>query len=1045
MNKNTPTNSLAHSVSVLAATCLLGSVAHAATGDTLTLKSKDLEVKLDKSFPQVISYSQIKSGAQIHGQSEKLTQFLLNDKPYTAKVEFVKSKSTDKLATYKLTFPDAGNLTMDAEISVDGPVLTFKIKNIKEGKGFKLASVEIPNHGILSVDSKQGGAQVSSAIINTDQSKRMDTFLKVDSRVKPEKRSAAYVIVNTNKLAATLVNNSAYDIDKDDRHAAPNENNDALDPNTKPPIDNAVRLGNGRVRIAIDNKDNKGVASLSSGQWTYRAMGSKITTKELWTKVIITGDRNGDHKIDWQDGAVAFRDIMQIQDKKGKTPNRVAQHISFNFGSAAGEPFPRVLDNLKRVHYVTDGLGQFIVLKGYASEGHDSAHPDYAGHIGIRQGGAEQMNYMVDQAAKWNAEVGVHINCQEAYPEAKTFEEDMIFKDKKGWDWIDFSYIMNHRWDITSGAFEKRISDMKKEVPGLDFIYMDVYWGDGWLAQEMARILDRNNLGATTEFPSMLEHASTWSHWATDVTYGPNTRRGINSHIIRFIRNHEKDTYLRHPLLGHAELGDFETWQGRTNFNQFVDKVFSAALPSKFVQHHKILKWGEHDVKLTDGVTITDQHGYREMFQNDRKILAGSTYLLPWKLGKETKLYHWNREGGSSTWDLPKDWTAKTVKLYQLSHTGRKLVADLPVTDGKITINAKARTPYVVYQTTAPKLPAPNWGEGTPVKDPGFFDSTLAHWKVSADKEVVSVVTDDHVRTALTMKPSQKTATVSQDITLKPGTYSASVWVMVDKAGARKASLTATPDGGKATTVWTDRSPVENTPKNSEWNRTRMQLMRTVFDVPAGKGKVTIALKADAGTSMVQFDDIRIQKAAHAVKKGYDFYQDFENVGEGWFPFVKGPLGGVEDPRTHLSELHAPFTNKGWNGRKIDDTLEGLWSLKSHRERSPGKKGNKALIYRTIPQTLRFEPGKKYEVSFDYQSCYSGEYDFVVGADADGKTDIILQTLPLEEAHDTKRLTVTIEPKKGQSVWIGVRRIESGAKHKDADLIIDNLGVKTLK
>jgi len=161
------------------------------------------------------------------------------------------------------------------------------------------------------------------------------------------------------------------------------------------------------------------------------------------------------------------------------------------------------------VYYATDGLGQFIVLKGYASEGHDSAHPDYAHNVGIRQGGAEQMNYMVNQAEKWNAEVGVHINCQEAYPEAKTFEEAMIFKDRKGWDWIDCSYIMNHRWDIISGAFAKRISDMKKEVPGLDFIYMDVYWGDGWLSQEMARILDKNKLGITTEFPYMLEHGHT--------------------------------------------------------------------------------------------------------------------------------------------------------------------------------------------------------------------------------------------------------------------------------------------------------------------------------------------------------------------------------------------------------------------------------------------------------------------------------------------------------------------------------------------------------
>lgn len=1036
MKKNKPNKPRALSVSLLTATSLLGSIAYAAAGDTLTLKSTDLEVLLDQNFPRIISYSHLKSGAKINGQAETLTQVLLNNKLYTAKVKRAKGASSDKLATYQLTFPDADNVSMDAEISLKGSVLTFKIKNIKDSKKFPINSIEIPNHGMLSVNSKQKGAALASATISGDQSKQMDQFLDINSKVQAKKESGAYAIVNTSKLAATLVNNSSYDIDKEDRV----------------PIDKAIKLGNGRVRIVLDHKKGVGRASLSTGQWTYRpkSLNTKekstftdITTDELWTKVIITTDRNGDHKIDWQDGAIAYRDIMEVQDKTGKTPGRVAQHISFNFGSHAGEPFLRTLDNVKRVYYATDGLGQFLLLKGFASEGHDSAHPDYAGNVGIRQGGVKEFNFLADEAEKWNTEIGVHINCQEAYPEAKTFEDAMIFEDRRGWDWIDFSYIMNHRWDITSGAFEKRIADMKAEVPGLDFIYMDVYWGDGWLSQEMARILDRNKLGITTEFPYMLEHAATWSHWSTDVKYGPDRSRGINSHIIRFIRNHEKDVFLRNPLIGHAELGDFETWQGRTDFNQFLGKVYSAALPSKFLQHHQMLKWGDHEVLFSGDIRVTDVSGYRQIFQKGRKILAGPAYLLPWEPAKGTKLYHWNNEGGTTTWELPDSWKTKTVKLYALSHVGRKLVADLPVTDGKITIEAKKGTPYVVYQTTAPALPAPNWGEGSPIKDPGFLDSSLANWKVEAAKDVVSVTTDDHVRTALTYKASKKPAAASQTIKLKPGTYSASVWVLVDKAG-RKASLTATPEGGTATTTWTDNSPLTNTVKNSHWNRTNTQIMRTVFDVPAGKESVTLSLNVDAGTSLVHFDNVRVQKTKHSVKDGYDYFQDFENIDEGWFPFVKGPAGGVEDPRTHLSELHAPFTNKGWNGRKIDDTLGGNWALKCHRERSQGKKGDTVQLYRTIPQTMRFEPGKKYEVSFDYQCAYSGEYEFVVGADVKGESKE-LSILPLEKNHDTKRFTVTIEPKKGQSVWIGVNRIQSKAGHKDADFILDNLGVRKQK
>ena len=64
--------------------------------------------------------------------------------------------------------------------------------------------------------------------------------------------------------------------------------------------------------------------------------------------------------------------------------------ISMNFGSMATNPFLIALDNVKRVAAHTDGLGQFVLLKGYAGEGHDSNHPQYD-NIGVRMGGAEDM------------------------------------------------------------------------------------------------------------------------------------------------------------------------------------------------------------------------------------------------------------------------------------------------------------------------------------------------------------------------------------------------------------------------------------------------------------------------------------------------------------------------------------------------------------------------------------------------------------------------------------------------------------------------------
>ena len=69
-----------------------------------------------------------------------------------------------------------------------------------------------------------------------------------------------------------------------------------------------------------------------------------------------------------------------------------------------------------------------------------------------------------------------------------------------------------------------------------------------------------------------------------------------------------------------------------------------------------------------------------------------------------------------------------------------------------------------------------------------------------------------------------------------------------------------------------------------------------------------------AHTGRVWFDDVRVVEIQKPDPKGHWFYEDFENVDEGWGPFVYGYQGST---RTHLSEAHAPYT---------DDTIEGQFS-----------------------------------------------------------------------------------------------------------------------
>ncbi len=176
---------------------------------------------------------------------------------------------------------------------------------------------------------------------------------------------------------------------------------------------------NTRVQAVTQKKQDYVSLGLGSCAWYYHRVVTDSHNRNFMVtetdmpkaKIIISGDMNDDSKIDWQDGAVSFRSIMNNPYKCEEVPELVAYRIAMNFGGQAQNPFLTSLDNVKRVALNTDGLGQSVLLKGYANEGHDSAHPDYA-DIGKRIGGAEDMNTLLTEGAKYGARFWYPCKCR---------------------------------------------------------------------------------------------------------------------------------------------------------------------------------------------------------------------------------------------------------------------------------------------------------------------------------------------------------------------------------------------------------------------------------------------------------------------------------------------------------------------------------------------------------------------------------------------------------------------------------------------------------
>ncbi|MFC7015164.1 endo-alpha-N-acetylgalactosaminidase family protein [Streptomyces viridiviolaceus] len=1000
-----------------------------------------LTVTVAEEFPQVISYRL--GDRRLGGQASALDSFTVNGTPRRATTTM---KAEGSRATYTSTFEDLPHLTITSTITVTGETtVVFAVEKISGDAASTVRTLAIPGQSLVSVDSSEPGANLARTKISTDSTTTADRFIPVTAGTAPDKEPVGtpYAFVGNTQLSAGIVTNATED----------SPQNDNTNWNTRLQS-RVVDAGDGRRR-----------AELSVGTYTYAPQGAtdpRVDTYELpRATVVLAADANDDGTVDWQDGAIAHREHMRRPLGADRVPERVVQRIPFNFASQATNPFLKTLDNTKRISMATDNLGQWVLEKGYASEGHDSAHPDYGGNENVRAGGLKDLNRLTRTGARYNADFGVHVNATEAYPQAKTFSEDLVEGQKNGWDWLNQAYHIDQRKDLGSGAVLDRFKKLREEAPGVRTVYIDAYYSSGWLADGLAAELRRTGLEVATEWSYKFEGSSLWSHWAADKNYGGATNKGINSNIVRFIANADRDVWNVDPLLGGANIVEFEGWTGQDDWNAFYRNIWTDNLPTKFLQHYQVLDWDlGRSAKLTGGVSVRSVDGQRQISMGDAVVLKGDTYLLPWgnaRKGNGTsspsdadKMYFHSASGGTHTFRLTEQFAGhENFTLYGLTDQGRVKKARVKADHGRVTLTAEKGQPYVLVPNGG-KAPHedPRYGEFTGLSDPGFNGGNLDDWNARGGARIVRAAGGDNV-----VRLGGEASGISQKVSgLAPGRrYTLSADVEIGPGERRTTTLRVR--GGKEPAVRTfDITPAQNKMAADEKRDTYAQRAAVSFTAPPG-GKVTVELGAVAGGPAVVLDDVRVMADTTApLPRGEEgtvvAHDDFEGNQPGWGPFVKGDAGGVTDPRTSVSDLHEPYSQKAWKntyspydagtlkGKAVDDVLAGRHSLKSHAE-------NTGLVYRTTPATVPFQEGHRYAISFSYQTNIEGQWAWVTGADriADGRAasrDIARDVL--EPALDTAAYSREIVAGCGDT-WVGLRKLGSA---RGTDLVIDDFTVTDL-
>ncbi|WP_240160017.1 endo-alpha-N-acetylgalactosaminidase family protein [Paenibacillus aceris] len=933
------------------------------------IQSTNLSVTVDDAFPRIIQYQWLGAGASngavFYGNEDTLSQVKINGTLYTPTI--TSSITAPDTITYTMSISSIG-VTMKMYFKVTDNIVEFKVSDIVESGSTKVMTFDIPNQNLISIRDTQTnavetGVDIKGSIVYSDNSVEERNVL-ASKTVDASPVAKSYLILNTDKLAATMYNNVFNPTDT-----------------TKTTTTAKIQDNKNEARYFYQTKSiSAGYKRMAAWNniWTYREVPSEVI-EFPYCKIAITPDANNDGTVDWQDGAIAYRSIMKIPYGADQIKKSFV-HIAYSRGSLAQWPFLRTLDMVKKISLFTDGFGQFLEYKGHQAEGHDSNHPDYGININKRAGGLSEFNILVDEAAKYNTSVGVHINHTEAYPEAQYFSDKILRNPLAGgWDSLDKAWLIDQYADATNfGAdgLAGRLAELKANVPNLKWVYVDVYHTQGYPEWKLGTELNKNGWAVGTEFMGGLEDFAVWNHVPQ-----------IKSQVLRFMKNGVADSFgFNYMLLKSRHAGsmgygpDGNDDQGNNqNLTAQMNIFYTQNLLMKYMQNFDIMKWAPDRIDFTGNVfvkeTTPEPSPVVELYKDNKMIATyqndynTSSYqitnksakvFIPWDPQTENKIYHYNTTGGSTTWELPNSWSGvSSVKLYQLSDQDKTFVADLPVSNGKVTINAAANTPYVIYKT-AQAAQTMKWGEFGYVKDPGFDSHNLtpgtSSWTTessSGSTSQVKIVNSAEGETYLSVNGNNGAdVTLSQTITgLTPGkTYQLSTWMEVN---GRTGTLGVKNYGGPEVMNNMDKSPFLNQLYTSlKYLRNNMQRIKLEFTVPANQTSALIYIKANPGTSSsyLNFDDTRVVEMDTTPFGNHYFFEDFESKDEGFGPFVQTK----QDGRVHRSETHSGYTT---------DTINGKYSLKTRMTTDNPETGE---YLRTVPYTVKLQPNTMYKLSFNY-------------------------------------------------------------------------------
>jgi len=367
------------------------------------------------------------------------------------------------------------------------------------------------------------------------------------------------------------------------------------------------------------------------------------------------------------------------------TESRPPEHAYIGGGGRMRQlylTFEEGLEAIKRMHHVTCGVPQIVLLTGWQYEGHDSKYPSWAEvnrHLkrDCDETALDSLRWLMREARKYNCLATLHINMFDAYPDSPLFREyldkDIIAKDTDGkaiignrWSGID-CYHVSYTQEWKHGLAQKRIDDLIAMVPEMQenhCLYLDAFLG--------ARKADQQGpispyLGYSKEEEARTQR-KIFRYWrdreidvASEYVVGMRVDRfvGLQPHSAaqgNLVDDLPDELYCSNP----AHFG-FTTIKEPDDFKK---RFWLEFLPWFY----------KNNPKGTD---------------DPRSMIDGSDICMPALWCAEPTLIAYSRDGyDSKTWTLPDDWQGTAeVNVSAVAPAGDESARAIAVQDGAIRLS----------------------------------------------------------------------------------------------------------------------------------------------------------------------------------------------------------------------------------------------------------------------------------------------------------------------------------------------------------------------